>query len=202
MKKENLFGMMAIALIIAAGCSNNNRNQNMTDSTMAMSDTSMTDSMASGANATMAHADISATKTDTAGTGTADFVKESDGTVQLQLKIHFPSMANKSVAVHIHEHGDCGDSGKMTHGHWNPTHEQHGKWGSASYHSGDIGNVQLDNKGDGELTMKTNRWSIGGDSTTNVVGHGIIVHSGVDDYKSQPAGNAGSRIGCGVITAM
>jgi Cu-Zn family superoxide dismutase len=87
----------------------------------------------------------------------------------------------------------------MTHGHWNPTKENHGKWGEGNYHSGDIGNIQLDGSGKGEITMKTNRWTIGGDSLTNVLNHGIIVHSGIDDYKSQPSGNAGSRIGCGVI---
>ncbi len=58
-----------------------------------------------------AHADISATKTDTAGSGTAHFAKKDDGTVELTLNVSFPKMANKTVAVHLHEHGDCGDAG-------------------------------------------------------------------------------------------
>jgi Cu-Zn family superoxide dismutase len=89
--------------------------------------------------------------------------------------------------------------GNGAHGHWNPTNKQHGKWGSASFHSGDIGNVTLDSAGKGTLTLETNLWSIGGDSTTNILGRAVIVHGGVDDYVSQPTGNAGSRIGCGVI---
>jgi Cu-Zn family superoxide dismutase len=49
------------------------------------------------------------------------------------------------------------------------------------------------------LDISTDRWSIGGDTTKNIIGKTIIVHGGVDDYTSQPAGNSGERIGCGVI---
>jgi superoxide dismutase, Cu-Zn family len=119
--------------------------------------------------------------------------------VELELEVTFPKKANSTVAVHLHEHGACGDSGKEAHGHWNPTNEQHGKWGEGAFHSGDIGNVQLDDKGKGKFTMTSDRWSIGGDEKTNILNRAVIVHSGVDDYKTQPTGNAGSRIGCGVI---
>jgi|SRR5579875_1045488 len=131
--------------------------------------------------------------------GTVKFYEQKNGSVKMDLKIVIPAKANQSVAVHIHEHGDCGEAGNNTHGHWNPTGQQHGKWGSASFHSGDIGNVQLDASGKGEMTLTTNLWSIGGNEKTNIVGRAIIVHGGVDDYVSQPAGNAGPRIGCGVI---
>lgn len=141
---------------------------------------------------------LSGTVVDTALTGTAKF-SQHNGKVKLVLNISCFKLANKSVAVHLHEIGDCGDMGKMAHGHWNPTNKQHGKWGSASFHSGDIGNISLDAKGDGSLEMETDLWSIGGDSTTNILGRSVIIHSGVDDYTTQPTGNAGSRIGCGVI---
>ncbi len=146
-----------------------------------------------------AHADISSTKADTAGSGTADFKLNNDGLVELKLKLSFPSLGYKNVAVHLHEHGDCGDAGKGAHGHWNPTNEKHGKWGSAEYHSGDIGNITLSETGEGEIKLVSKRWSIGGDEKTNVLNRSIIVHSGVDDYQTQPTGNSGSRIGCGVI---
>jgi Cu-Zn family superoxide dismutase len=148
-----------------------------------------------------AHADIAATKTDTSGSGRVEFTKKDDGSVEMSLSVTFPKMANKTVAMHLHEHGDCSDAGKGAHGHWNPTNEAHGRWGSAAYHSGDIGNVQLNAQGVGSVTVSSNRWTIGGDDKTNIVGRAIIVHSGVDDYKTQPTGNAGSRIGCGVISA-
>jgi superoxide dismutase, Cu-Zn family len=160
-----------------------------------------TDTIAStSTSATKAHADIDATKSDTTGSGTAIFTSKNNGTVELDLQISFPSMANKSVAVHIHEHGDCSDAGKGAHGHWNPTGESHGKMGSAAFHSGDIGNVTLDAKGEGRVSLNSDRWSIGGDEKTNVLNRAIIVHSGIDDFTTQPTGNAGSRIGCGLIT--
>lgn len=146
-----------------------------------------------------AEAAITATYADTTVSGTAKFDATDDGKVKLTLDISVPSKAGKSVAVHIHEHGDCGDNGNMSHGHWNPTNQQHGKWGSASFHSGDIGNVQLDAEGKGTLTMETDLWSLGGDEQKNILNRAVIVHGGVDDFTTQPTGNAGSRIGCGVI---
>ena len=148
-----------------------------------------------------AEAILSGTYADTTLSGNATF-EQIDGKVKMVLNITAPAKANKSVAVHIHEHGACGDMGKEAHGHWNPTNKQHGKWGSESFHSGDIGNVQLDKDGKGSLEMETDLWSIGGDSTTNILDRALIVHGGVDDYKTQPTGNAGNRIGCGVINKL
>lgn len=150
--------------------------------------------------ATNAHAEamLSGTVADTTVQGKATF-DEVNGKVKMVLNLDIPKMANRSVAVHLHEHGDCGDMGKGAHGHWNPTKQQHGKWGSLNFHLGDIGNVLIDANGKGMLEMETNLWTIGGDSTSNIVGRAVIVHSGMDDFTSQPAGNAGSRIGCGVI---
>ena len=146
-----------------------------------------------------AMATLSGTVPDTTLTGAVEFVTQ-DGKVKMSLTISAPVMANKSVAVHIHEMGDCGDMGKMAHGHWNPTNQQHGKWGTGSFHSGDIGNVSLDAAGKGTMELITDLWTIGGDEKTNILNRSIIVHSGIDDFTTQPTGNAGSRIGCGVIT--
>lgn len=148
-----------------------------------------------------AEAVLSGTKPDTTVSGTVQFT-QSGNRVTMKLKISVPKKANQSVAVHIHEHGDCGDMGKMAHGHWNPTNQKHGKWGSASFHSGDIGNINLDASGNGSLTITSDLWSLGGDEKTNILDRSIIVHSGVDDYTSQPSGNSGERIGCGVIKKM
>lgn len=144
---------------------------------------------------------LSGTYTDTTLSGSATF-EEMDGKVKMILNITSPGKANQSVAVHIHETGACGDMGKEAHGHWNPTNKQHGKWGSDSFHSGDIGNVDLDKDGKGTMEMETDLWSIGGDSTTNILNRALIVHGGLDDYKTQPTGDAGNRIGCGVINKL
>ncbi|NEU08239.1 superoxide dismutase family protein [Flavihumibacter sp. R14] len=191
-------GILAIGFLMltAVSCSNQRNNADNKDSTI-----STTDTIAENTSPMKAHADINATKSDTTGSGSAHFTKKDDGTVELTLQVSFPQMANKSVAVHLHEHGDCSDAGKGAHGHWNPTNEAHGKWNSTAFHSGDIGNVSLNEKGEGSITLSSNRWSIGGDEKTNILTRSVIVHSGVDDYTSQPSGNAGSRIGCGLIAA-
>lgn len=147
-----------------------------------------------------ASAVISATKSSMPGSGTINFVQKGNQ-VAMKLEISFPGKANQSVAVHIHEHGDCGNEGNDAHGHWNPTKNSHGKWGDAQFHLGDIGNVQLDANGKGSTSITTDKWSIGTGADNDVVGRGLIVHDGVDDYVTQPTGNAGSRIGCGVITS-
>ena len=69
----------------------------------------------------------------------------------------------------------------------------------ADFHSGDIGNVQLDKEGKGTFTLETDLWTLGGSPEKNILNKALIVHGGVDDYTSQPSGNAGTRIGCGVI---
>jgi Cu-Zn family superoxide dismutase len=175
-------------------CNSNNSSTKAEDSTgmKSMNSTPASDEI------THAMATISGTKADTTLNGTATFDKDGDQ-VKMHLELTVPLKANQSVAVHFHAMSDCGDMGKMAGGHWNPTNEQHGKWGTGSFHSGDIGNINLDAKGKGMIDIETNRWTLGGDSTTNIIGKTIIVHSGVDDYKSQPSGNSGERIGCGVI---
>lgn len=195
-----LVAVPAIALFFS--CNNpGNTNETTADSapsTDAGADHAMNDNTAVPL-AKHAEAVLAATYADTAVTGTAKFDVEENGKVKLVLDLAIPSKAGKNVAVHIHEHGDCGDNGNLSHGHWNPTSQQHGKWGSASFHSGDIGNVQLDKDGKGSLTMETDLWTLGGDAQKNILDKALIVHGGVDDYTSQPSGNAGTRIGCGVI---
>lgn len=146
----------------------------------------------------IAHAKLAATA-DEKEMGSAKFYLLEDGKMRMDLEINYPTRADSTVAVHFHEHGDCGNMGENTHGHWNPTNEAHGKWGSAAYHSGDIGNIQLDSKGHGTITVTTDRWSDQADDVKNIIGRGIIVHGGTDDYTTQPTGNSGPRVGCGVI---
>lgn len=149
-------------------------------------------------SAKQAKGTITATGTQTPGNGSITF-KQQDGKVVMNVSVSFPSKAGQSVAVHLHEHGDCGNSGNDAHGHWNPTSEPHGRWGSGQHHLGDIGNITLNQSGRGSMQIITEKWSIGTGASNDIVGKAIIVHNGVDDYVTQPTGNAGSRIGCGVI---
>jgi Cu-Zn family superoxide dismutase len=192
--KQMAFALLFASSVFMACNGSSGTEDNNSDSAIV----THSDSVEHNSNATHAQAAISGTYSDTTVEGSASF-DQMDGKVKMVLDLTIPAKANKSVAVHLHEHGDCGDMGKGAHGHWNPTDKQHGKWGSSSFHSGDIGNVELDGQGKGSLTLERDLWSIGGDSTTNILNKAVIVHGGVDDYVSQPSGNAGDRIGCGVI---
>jgi len=188
--KQAGFAILSISMFAFISC----------NSSQSTEKTTASDTTQAAATSAVKHAEavISGTYADTTVNGKATF-DEENGKVKMVLKITVPSKANQSVAAHLHEHGACGDMGKEAHGHWNPTNKEHGKWGSANFHSGDIGNIQLDSTGAGTIELETNLWTIGGDSTTNILDKSVIIHGGVDDYVSQPAGNAGTRIGCGVI---
>jgi Cu-Zn family superoxide dismutase len=186
--------VIILSAFFIASCNNSDTNTTTSETDSAAATTETT----SQANTT-AEAVLSGTQADTTLSGTVRFT-ENNGQVKMTLDVQIPKMANKTVAVHIHEHGSCGDMGKEAHGHWNPTNANHGKWGSGSFHLGDIGNVDLNGEGKGTLEMETDLWSISGsDSTKNILNRAIIVHGGKDDFTTQPTGNAGSRIGCGVI---
>ena len=129
--------------------------------------------------------------------GVATFT-QFDDTVALSIDIG--GVAPGVYAVHIHEHGDCSSpDGLSAGGHWNPTGVAHGKWGEGEFHLGDLGNITVDQHRTGFLELETDLWEIGTGSERDVVGKSIVVHAGADDFTSQPSGNAGARIGCGVI---
>lgn len=138
-------------------------------------------------------------KSNSKATGNIVFV-ENDGVVTMTALL---SGLDEGVhAIHIHEKADCSSpDGKSTGGHWNPTGQPHGKWGSSTgYHKGDIGNFKANAEGNGVITFKTDEWCIGcGDPAKDIVGKAIIVHQGSDDYETQPTGAAGGRVSCGGI---
>jgi|KBSSwiStaDraftv2_1062776.scaffolds.fasta_scaffold52474_3 Cu-Zn family superoxide dismutase len=129
--------------------------------------------------------------------GTA-FFTQKDGEVTLVLEV--TGLTPGEHAFHIHEKGDCSaPDAASAGGHWNPTAENHGKWGAHPFHRGDVANLTADANGKATLSFSTSLWSIGGDPSRDVVGHSIVVHAKLDDFKTQPTGDAGGRIACGVI---
>ena len=130
-------------------------------------------------------------------TGTATFTQSGD---QITVLIDIQNATPGLHGVHIHENGDCSaPDGTSAGGHWNPTNVAHGKWGVGEFHLGDLGNITVGDDGTGSFELTTDLWEIGTGSDIDVVGKGIIVHADADDFISQPSGNAGARIGCGVI---
>tara|TARA_R110002072_G_scaffold117281_5_gene248180 strand:- start:3347 stop:3928 length:582 start_codon:yes stop_codon:yes gene_type:complete len=125
---------------------------------------------------------------------------EKEGIVSMHGE--FEGLTPGMHAIHLHEKADCSaPDGTSTGGHWNPTFERHGKWGDAEgYHKGDIGNFEADENGNGMIHFETDQWCIGcDDETKNILGKSVIVHEGVDDFVTQPTGDAGGRISCGGI---
>ncbi len=152
--------------------------------------------MPSTPSAKQASATIGPTS-DNSVTGMAVFTQNGD---QITLTIEIQNASPGIHAVHIHENGDCSaPDGTSAGGHWNPTDVAHGKWGEGEFHLGDIGNITVGEDGTGSIELTTDLWEIGTGSDIDVVGKGIIVHADADDFISQPSGNAGARIGCGVI---
>lgn len=138
-------------------------------------------------------------KSDSNVKGEVVFTQE-DGKVKMEG--NFTGLKPGNHAIHLHEKSDCSAAdGSSAGGHWNPTHEKHGKWGdSDGYHKGDIGNFDADKDGNGKITFDTDEWCIGcGDENKDILGKSVIVHEAEDDFKSQPTGNAGGRVACGGV---
>jgi Cu-Zn family superoxide dismutase len=101
---------------------------------------------------------------------------------------------------HIHEKGDCSAPDAMSAGgHFNPTAQPHGPQGMP-HHGGDMPSLKADAMGHAEATFTVEGVSLTG-PTDGVIGKAVVVHAMPDDYKTQPTGNSGGRIACGVIAA-
>ncbi len=131
-------------------------------------------------------------------TGSATFIQKKE---KVTFTAKLSGLKPGIHAIHIHEKSDCSAAdGSSAGGHWNPTFKKHGKWGIGEYHKGDIGNFIADEKGNGIISLTTDGWCIGcEDATKDILGKGLIVHQGADDFTTQPTGNSGARVACSAI---
>ena len=130
--------------------------------------------------------------------GTVSFTPMSNGRVQV--KADLQNVPAGMHGFHLHEVGDCSNNGQAAGGHFNPTMMPHGAPDAASHHAGDFGNVTADASGIVHTSFTTTALSLSG--TNSAVGRAVVLHGGSDDLTSQPAGNSGPRIACGVVTLM
>ena len=101
--------------------------------------------------------------------------------------------------MHIHEKGDCTAADGMSAGpHFSATGKKHGGPDSSERHAGDLGNVTANASGKATISILVEGFSVG-KGTDGIIGRAVIVHAGPDDLKTDPTGNSGGRIGCGVI---
>lgn len=107
---------------------------------------------------------------------------------------------NKEHGFHIHEKGDCSSGdGMSTGGHFNPLSKGHGAHDHSEHHAGDLASLKADANGVARFSYETSAITVG-EGSTDVLGHGLIVHRDPDDFKTQPTGNSGPRVACAVIT--
>ena len=105
---------------------------------------------------------------------------------------------NAEHGMHIHEKGDCSaPDATSAGGHYNPNNTQHGSHQHSMHHAGDMPNIVSDANGNAIYRATLNDFSLTGDDS--IIGRSVVVHRDPDDYKTQPAGNSGPRIGCGLI---
>jgi len=128
--------------------------------------------------------------------GKATFTQVEHGVI---VELRVESTAPGWHAVHVHEVGDCSaEDGTSAGGHFNPGGDAHGSPHAAEHHAGDLGNMWVDEHGEGHHVLLMPGLTVE-EGPRSVVGRAIVVHAAIDDLASQPTGNAGGRIGCGVI---
>lgn len=104
--------------------------------------------------------------------------------------------------LHVHEKGDCSAADATSAGpHFNPGGKPHGDPFAATHHAGDLPNITAGSDGVAHVNLHVDGVSLGGAAATNILGRALVVHAQADDYTSQPAGNSGARVACGVVRA-
>ena len=104
---------------------------------------------------------------------------------------------------HVHETGDCSAAEPAfakAGGHFNPESHPHAGPDSAARHAGDLGNLEVAADGTGSLDTMTTELTLS-PGANSVIGKALIFHEGADDFTTQPTGNAGGRLACGVVVA-
>jgi Cu-Zn family superoxide dismutase len=127
--------------------------------------------------------------------GTVTFTQEEGG---VRVVVNLTGVPTGEHGFHIHEFGDCSAADAASAGgHFNPDNMAHGAQQAQTRHVGDLGNVTADANGAVTLNLLDPRLSMNGPQT--IIGRGLILHAKPDDFTTQPTGNAGGRVACGVI---
>ena len=126
----------------------------------------------------------------------------ASGTADVRVRVAAAGLAPGSYAVHVHAVGRCDPPGFDSAGpHWNPTGRQHGRLNPQGPHLGDLPNLAVGTDGAGsvEFTVPNASLRRGDNLLLDRDGAAVVVHANPDDYRTDPSGNSGARIACGVL---
>lgn len=184
-----LFSIIMSVALFGSGCQQNSERQMPATGT---------DSSGSSINKqpeiTKAVAELHGTKGNNVS-GTITFTKEANW---IRVIADIMGLSPGKHGFHIHEFGDCtADDGSSAGGHFNPEDVNHGAPTDSVRHVGDLGNIEAGQDGNAHFEVTDSLLSFSG--LHSIIGRGVVVHGGEDDLTSQPAGNAGPRVACGVI---
>ena len=127
--------------------------------------------------------------------GTVTFTKTADG---VKVVADVSGLTPGKHGFHVHEFGDCSSpDANSAGGHYNPTKHDHAGPEASERHMGDLGNLEADASGKARVERTDKILKLSGDNS--IVGYAVIVHEKEDDLKTQPTGDAGGRVACGVI---
>jgi Cu-Zn family superoxide dismutase len=128
-------------------------------------------------------------------TGMVTFTKVGD---EIQVVADIQNLTPGKHGFHVHEKGDCSAADAASAGaHFNPTQKHHGGPMNLDHHTGDLGNIEADASGKAHVDITDKVLKMTG--AESIIGHAVIVHEKADDMKTQPTGDAGGRLACGVI---
>lgn len=138
---------------------------------------------------------ISGTAGNESVTGTVTFTERAGG---ILIEADITGLTPGLHGFHIHEYGDVsGLDGKSAGGHFNPDEEKHGGPEDRARHIGDLGNLEADSTGRAVYSRFDDDVRLSG--RRSVIGRAIVIHADADDFMTQPTGNAGGRVGFGVL---
>jgi len=128
--------------------------------------------------------------------GTVTFTEVADG---VQVHAEIAGLIPGNHGFHVHEFGDCtATDGSSAGAHFKPTNQPHAGPDADARHVGDMGNIEVDASGAAKLDYLDHSMSLSNDERS-IIGRSVVVHAKADDLKSQPAGDSGARVACGVI---